>query len=67
MKYLMKTIIVYILNQLILMNMNIFQTNIFIDENIFYNFTKNIKSIKFVIKFEQIITRVIKNVLFKKW
>ena len=30
------------------------------DENIFFNFTKNIKSIKFVIKFQQIITRVIK-------
>ena len=32
----------------------------FIDENIFYNFTKNIKKIKFVVKFKMILTRVIK-------
>ena len=37
-----------------------FSKYIFIDENIFLNFTKNIKSIKFIIKFEQIVTRVIK-------
>ena len=37
-----------------------FSKYIFINENIFYNFTKDIKKIKFVIKFEQIITRVIK-------
>ena len=37
-----------------------FSKCIFIDEYIFYNFTKNIKSIKFVIKFNQIVTRVIK-------
>ena len=33
---------------------------IFIDENILYNFTKDIKKIKFVIKFQMILTRVIK-------
>ena len=31
-----------------------------INENIFYNFTKNIKKIKFVIKFQMILSRVIK-------
>ena len=32
----------------------------FIDENIFYNFTKNVKKIKFVIKFQMLLSRVIK-------
>ena len=36
-----------------------YQNKIFIDENIFYNFTKNIKKIKFVIKFQMILSRVI--------
>ena len=33
---------------------------ILIDENIFYNFAKDIKKIKFVIKFQMILSRVIK-------
>ena len=33
---------------------------IFIDENIFYNFTKSVKKIRFVIKFQMILSRVIK-------
>ena len=37
-----------------------YSNKIFIDENIFYNFTKDIKKIKFVIKFQMILTRVIK-------
>ena len=45
------------------MNTNDYQyysNKIFIDENIFYNFNKDIKKIKFVIKFQMILTRVIK-------
>ena len=37
-----------------------YSNKIFIDENIFYNFTKSIKKIKFVIKFQMILNRVIK-------
>ena len=37
-----------------------YSNKIFIDENIFYNFTKNIRSIKFVIKFQMLLSRVIK-------
>ena len=37
-----------------------YSNKIFIDENIFYNFTKNIKNIRFVIKFQMILSRVIK-------
>ena len=37
-----------------------YSNKIFIDENIFYNFTKNIKKIKFVFKFQMILSRVIK-------
>ena len=37
-----------------------YQNKIFIDESIFYNFTKNIKKIKFIIKFQMILSRVIK-------
>ena len=37
-----------------------YSNKIFIDENIFYNFTKNIKKIKFVIKFQMLLSRVIK-------
>ena len=37
-----------------------YSNKIFIDENIFYNFAKDIKKIKFVIKFQMILSRVIK-------
>ena len=37
-----------------------YSNKIFIDENIFYNFTKSIKIIKFVIKFQMILSRVVK-------
>ena len=37
-----------------------YSNKIFIDENIFYNFTKNVKKIKFAIKFQMILSRVIK-------
>ena len=37
-----------------------FSNRVIIDENIFYNFTKNVKKIKFVIKFQIILSRVIK-------
>ena len=37
-----------------------YSNKIFIDENIFYNFTKNIKKIKFEIKFQMVLSRVIK-------
>ena len=37
-----------------------YSNKIFIDENIFYNFTKSIKKIKFVTKFQMILSRVIK-------
>ena len=37
-----------------------YSNKIFIDENIFYNFTKSVKKIKFVIKFQMILSRVIK-------
>ena len=36
-----------------------YPNKIFIDESIFYNFTKNVKKIKFVIKFQMILSRVI--------
>ena len=37
-----------------------YSNKIFIDENIFYNFNKNIKKIKFIIKFQKLIaSRVI--------
>ena len=41
-------------------NYTYFSNRIIIDENIFYNFTKNVKKIKFVIKFQMILSRVIK-------
>ena len=41
-------------------NYSYYSNKIFIDENIFYNFTKDIKKIKFVIKFQMILSRVIK-------
>ena len=37
-----------------------YSNKIFIDESIFYNFTKSIRKIKFVIKFQMILSRVIK-------
>ena len=37
-----------------------YSKKIFIDENIFYNFITNVKKIKFVIKFQMILSRVIK-------
>ena len=33
---------------------------VIIDENIFYNFTKDVKKIKFVIKFQMLLSEVIK-------
>ena len=41
-------------------NYTYFSNRVIIDENIFYNFTKIIKKIKFVIKFQMILSRVIK-------
>ena len=37
-----------------------FSNTIFTNENIFYNFTKNIKSIKFIIKFQMLLSIIIK-------
>ena len=37
-----------------------YSNKIFIDENIFYNFNKNIKKFKFVIEFQMLLSRVIK-------
>ena len=37
-----------------------YSNKIFIDESIFYNFTKSIEKIKFVIKFQMVLSRVIK-------
>ena len=37
-----------------------FSNKVIIDEYIFYNFTKNIKKIKFVIKFQMVISEIIK-------
>ena len=37
-----------------------YSNKIFIDENIFYNFNKNIKKLKFVIKFQMLLFRVIR-------
>ena len=41
-------------------NYTYFSNRVIIDENIFYNFTKNVKKIKFVVKFQMILSRVIK-------
>ena len=41
-------------------NYTYFSNRVIIDENIFYNFTMNVKKIKFVIKFQMILSRVIK-------
>ena len=37
-----------------------FSNRVIIDENIFYNFNKVVKKIKFVIKFQMLLSRVIK-------
>ena len=37
-----------------------FSHRIIVDENIFYNFIKNVKKIKFVIKFQMLLSRAIK-------
>ena len=37
-----------------------FSNRVIVDENIFYNFNKNVKKIKFVIKFQMLLSRVIK-------
>ena len=37
-----------------------FSNRIIVDENIFYNFTKNVKRVKFFIKFQMILNQVIK-------
>ena len=37
-----------------------FSNRLIVDENIFYNFTKNVKKIKFLIKFQILLPRVIK-------
>ena len=41
-------------------NYTYFSNRVIIDENIFYDFTKNAKKIKFVIKFNMLLSRVIK-------
>ena len=41
-------------------NYTYFSNRVIVDENIFYNFTKNVKKIKFIIKFQMILSRVIK-------
>ena len=37
-----------------------FSNRVIINENILYNFTKNVKKIKFIIKFQMILSRIIK-------
>ena len=41
-------------------NYTYFSNRVIVDENIFYNFNKNIKKIKFVIKFQMLLSSVIK-------
>ena len=41
-------------------NYTYFSNRVIVDENIFYNFNNNIKKIKFVIKFQMLLSRVIK-------
>ena len=41
-------------------NYTYFSNRVIVDENTFYNFTKDIKKIKFVIKFQMLLPRVIK-------
>ena len=47
-------------------NYTYFSNRVIIDENIFNNFTKIVKKIKFVIKFQMILSRVIKIWYIKK-
>ena len=37
-----------------------FSNKVIVEENIFYNFNRNVKKIKFVIKFQMVLARVIK-------
>ena len=37
-----------------------FSNRVIVDENIFHNFTKSVKKFKFVIKFQMLLSRVIK-------
>ena len=37
-----------------------FSNRVIVDENIFHNFTKNVRKIKFVIKFQMLLPKVIK-------
>ena len=46
-------------------NYKYFSNRVIVDENIFYNFTKNVKKIKFVIKFQMLLSRVIKILYIK--
>ena len=46
-------------------NYKYFSNRVIVDENIFYNFTKNIKKIKIVIKFQMLLSRVIKILYIK--
>ena len=41
-------------------NYTYFSNRVIVDENIFYNFTKNVKKFKFFIKFQMLLSRVIK-------
>ena len=41
-------------------NYTYFSNRVIVDENIFYNFNKNVEKIKFVIKFQMLLSRVIK-------
>ena len=41
-------------------NYTYFSNRVIVDENIFYNFTKNVKKIKFIIKFQMLLSRVMK-------
>ena len=41
-------------------NYTYFSNRVIVNENIFYNFTKNVKKIKIVIKFQMLLSRVIK-------
>ena len=41
-------------------NYTYFSNRVIVDENIFYNFNKVVKKIKFVIKFQMLLSRVIK-------
>ena len=42
-----------------------FSNRVIVDENIFYNFTKDVKKIKFVIKFQMYYPELLKDVILK--